>query len=200
MCPMPFGESQDASALPCPGARATNAVAELDEDRSQVRQAPPCSASLAQVGNDMLKRAFTAEGWLAIVDMPKECSTLNVHCSVCHQWIANPKHLKTHVQRAHAGLWERQQGKVEQGCRLVAPVLRSPCQYCGRKHRRPDQHSSRCTVIWQACFLQHIWGLRDRPGHDSICRGLNSHSVNVANRMPTGGLRRLITGWLLRPA
>ena len=110
------------------------------------------SESLALSGNAELKGVFARHGWPAIVDMPSECAILNEHCCVCHQWIANPKHMKTHVQCVHTGLW------------LIAPVLRSPCQYFNGSHCRPDQHARKCTVIWQACCLQHVWELQDHPG------------------------------------
>ena len=110
-----------------------------------------------------LRQHITQFGWPTIHRLHAKCTTLNSYCCVCHQWLADPTQLKVHFQRIHRDLWERYNADTTQACELLRAVMTSPCIYCHRDVARPSLHASKCTVIWQACMLKHIWELQDVP-------------------------------------
>ena len=158
--------------LPCPSFKQPQEEGVLDTNMSQAGLYPqsssPADASLLQnqaIAHSETLRAYLARhGWPAVVEKAESCATLTNHCSLCHQWIANPLHMKTHIQRVHRGVWEQYGHSVDKECKLLSSGMRDPCQYCHATQHQPAQHASRCTVTWQACLLKHVWDLRDIPG------------------------------------
>ena len=160
------------NTLPCASFKAPKESHRLDdatvhlkgghtqrEDRSPTSHPEPQAA----LYNERLRSHLDKHGWPAIVDNAEICAMLTHHCCLCHQWVANPLRMKTHIQRVHKGMWEKHGTSVDQACKLLSSVIRSPCQYCQAKQHSPAQHAPRCTVTWQACLLKHVWDLNDVP-------------------------------------
>ena len=155
----------DTTADP-PAASSKTPAMHLPEplfDPSTPLAAPAPALSIPSCQDLQLRQHIAQFGWPTVHQLHAKCTTLNSYCCICHQWMADPTQLKVHFQRIHRDLWERYNADTTQACELLRAAMTSPCIYCHRAVARPNLHASKCTVIWQACMLKHIWELPDVP-------------------------------------
>ena len=142
------------------------------------------SSNLPLARRDQVKSACLRDGWQSLLDDASLCAEMMHHCVICHQWVDQTQ-VKIHTRRVHPTEWQRFQADVTLECKKLARVAVSPCRWCGAVVKRPSEHSYKCSVAWQACFLGRL--LTDDPdgcgrrdvNHVGACPPLSSHPVGT---------------------
>ena len=151
----------------------------------QQEELPPLE-NAAQVATDgpslplarraQVKSACLRDGWQSLLEDASLCAEMVNHCVICHQWVDQTQ-VKIHTRRVHPTEWQRFQADVTLECKMLARVAVSPCRWGGAVVKRTSEHSYKCSVAWQACFLGRL--LTDesdgRGGRDERpCGGMSS--------------------------
>ena len=164
------GLSPDQPDEPAPLAT----TAQVDADGSNLPL-----ARRAQVKSVCLR-----DGWKSLLGDASLCAEMVNHCVLCHQWVDQTQ-LKIHTRRVHSAEWQRFQAEVTLECKQLARVAVSPCRWCGAVVKRASEHSYKCSVAWQACFLGRLLtddsdgcGGRD-DAHVGPCPSFSSHPENT---------------------
>ena len=108
------------------------------------------------------------ERWLTVAPLMQE---LKHHCSICHQWIADYRHVRQHIHRAHDSYKHLFKQAVEIGKPFKAHLTRDrTCLFCGHKVGAPGRHVTQCVPLFQlalavlVCREQHNTQHVGRPG------------------------------------
>ena len=102
-----------------------------------------------------VKSACLRDGWKSLLGDASLCAEMVNHCVLCHQWVDQTQ-IKIHTRRVHSAEWQRFQAEVTLECKQLARVAVSPCRWCGAVVKRASEHSYKCSVAWQACFLGRL--------------------------------------------
>ena len=131
-----------------------------------------------------VKSVCLRDGWKSLLGDASLCAEMVNHCVLCHQWVDQTQ-LKIHTRRVHSAEWQRFQAEVTLECKQLARVAVSPCRWCGAVVKRASEHSYKCSVAWQACFLGRLLtddsdgcGGRD-DAHVGPCPSFSSHPENT---------------------
>ena len=130
----------------------------------QQEELPPLE-NAAQVATDgpslplarraQVKSACLRDGWQSLLEDASLCAEMVNHCVICHQWVDQTQ-VKIHTRRVHPTEWQRFQADVTLECKKLARVTVSPCRWCGAVVKRTSEHSYKCSVAWQACFIGRL--------------------------------------------
>ena len=109
------------------------------------------------------------EPWLTVAPLMQE---LKHHCSLCHQWIADFRHVRQHIHRTHQDSYGHLfKQAVELGKPFKAHLTRDKtCLFCGHKVGAPGRHVTQCVPLFQltlavlVCREQHNAQHVGRPG------------------------------------
>ena len=98
---------------------------------------------------------------------------LRQHCSICSQWIANVRSVKTHQQKTHVDISSADWALVQATCVTFAAEITNPCPFCERELALSSiqRHASNCTVLHQvilAILLQQRAGNVSRQGGEGF--------------------------------
>ena len=140
------------------GDSLVRAPRDSTQDQASVRTPP--TAGLAEFEGQnvahlplVLREAFVQqlphwEHWLSVPSVLKE---LKNHCSLCHQWIADFRHVRQHVHRAHKST----HGHLFEQANEIVKTFKShltrdrTCLFCGHKVGAPGRHISQCVPRFQ---------------------------------------------------
>ena len=155
-----------------------SAEAKPDTSSTAATDDPP----LPLIKRDELVKAWITGGSKTCIEaltgeaLRSECSS---HCSVCRQWIADTRHMKQHIQKAHPHVYARHHTNTVADCAALAGTILAsqPCPYCHKSATtQPKRHASMCTVLYQVALVcrAHGCGRADggRKGGHLTLRGL----------------------------
>ncbi|CAE7260390.1 Pol [Symbiodinium sp. CCMP2592] len=125
--------------LPAAAAVATPPTAQTDLFEGQKVEHLPLI-----MRDTFIRKLDHWEQWLTVAPLMKE---LQNHCSICHQWIADFRHVRQHIHKVHkeayGHLFEQELGPLESDifahCYNVGPVP-SMMSHRATKRQRPEQH------------------------------------------------------------
>ena len=125
------------------GDSLVRAPRDSTQDQASVR-APP-TAGLADFEGQ------NVEHLPLVLSVPSVLKELKNHCSLCHQWIADFRHVRQHVHRAHKST----HGHLFEQANEIAKTFKShltrdrTCLFCGHKVGAPGRHISQCASLFQ---------------------------------------------------
>ena len=92
------------------------------------------------------------------------------HCVLCGMWIASPKHVKQHMNKAHKHELQDRPQRSLLLCRTFKSQLTrgSACLFCRSKVGAPGRHAEQCTVLYQLTMATLF--AQDSLQKDGICR------------------------------
>ena len=132
-------------------------------------------ANLPLARRDQVRSACLRDGWQSLLDVESLCAAMVNHCVICHQWVDQTQ-IKIHIRRVHSSEWQRLQAPVTLECQQLARIAVSPCRWCGAVVKRFSAHPPKCSAVWQACLLGHLFA-DGTDGH----RGRDVESVGACS-------------------
>ena len=115
--------------------------------------------------------------WEALLRMPRLRSDLQAHCTICHTWVADFRHVRQHITRIHEPEYP---GLIQAALKHCATFKRQltrdhDCPWCHRRFWSPDRHVVQCVVLLQVC----------------VARGYHKRQVDagIVERSESGGRR-----------
>ena len=191
------------------GESAVRAPIPDDQPLADIRQPP--TAGLGIFGEEntvnmplIQRTAFlnSLDKWEQWLHIPAVRLELAQHCVICHFWVADFRHMKQHLNRAHLQDHPQLMQQALTLCYSFKTHLRrdSSCIWCSHKVGAPGRHVVQCTPLVQLCLAvvycrnaQHLPGVRiQRRGRD-ICQllarpaGLPRAGEQVSEEAPPGG-------------
>ena len=111
------------------------------------------------------------EQWLGIPAVRLE---LAQHCVLCHFWVADYRHMKQHLNKAHLHDRPHLMPQAINMCDSFKSHLRrdSSCIWCSHKVGAPGRHVTQCTPFVQLCLaVAHCQDVHGSPRLPSQRRG-----------------------------
>ena len=121
--------------------------------------------------SEFLNRLDRWEQWLGIPAVRLE---LAQHCVLCHFWVADSRHMKQHLNKAHLHNRPHLMQTAINMCHSFKSHLRrdSSCIWCSHKVGAPGRHVTQCTPLVQLCLaVAHCQDVHGSPRLPSQRRG-----------------------------
>ena len=150
----------------------------LDSTQALAKVAAPPAADLPQFAGQnvtdlplVLREAFLSKlsQWECWLSVPSLMTELRNYCSLCHQWVADFRHVKQHIRKEHQTTHGHLFNEVNTICKTFKSHLTRDrtCIFCGHRVGAPGRHIEQCTPLFQlvlavvTCRRQ-----QDVRGHD----------------------------------
>ena len=147
-----------------------------------------------------------------IVSDKYETNAVEATCTICGQWIASHRVMKTHYKNTHKALLQQRQDLAQ---KLIAQKATPSvsCHFCRKRTKDWKAHLHKCTALWQ-CAIMCATPQDARTGHGGFLRGLSGHgddggkhgtigtatqSLSCSQQAPQGALRLVSTDTLTFP-
>ena len=147
-----------------------------DHAPAQIKQPPTVGLGLFEEENaanlPLVRRSafqHSLDSWEKWLSIPAVRLELTQHCVLCHFWVADFRHMKQHLNRAHLRELPDLLPRSLNLCASFKSQLRrgSGCIWCGHKVGAPGRHVSQCTPLVQLCVA--VTYCKDARARSRLC-------------------------------
>ena len=179
----------ESGACKCLGGDSeVRAPLPVDHIPADIRKPPTAALGIFEEENSsnmplVSRAAFqrSLDTWERWLNIPAVRLELMQHCVICHFWVADFRHMKQHLNRAHLHAYPDLMPRALSLCSSFKSQLRrgSGCIWCGHKVGAPGRHVVQCTPLVQlslaVTYCKDVQppprpGPRDQRGSSNICQ------------------------------
>lgn len=94
--------------------------------------------------------------WEGLLREPRLRADLQAHCTICHMWVADFRHVRQHITRIHEPEYPGIIAAALKHCETFKRQLTRDhdCPFCRRKVWSSGRHTKQCVVLFQICVAR----------------------------------------------